>query len=155
MTEIFDPKYRKYMGEYFLTSGLIFLGVLIGTIFGIIPGMVIGFAWCLAILLVIDKGKNPAEALTLSNNCTYGYKWRIFGVYFLIWLAFFVVIVVLSGIFAAISGSGDSFGYGGYGYDGGPAMSLMPIIMLIIMIFATFIIIGVQASIYKQLTEDI
>jgi hypothetical protein len=33
MTEIFDPKYRKYMGEYFLTIGLVGIGIAAGTVF--------------------------------------------------------------------------------------------------------------------------
>jgi hypothetical protein len=138
MTEVFDPKYRKYMGEYFLTAGLIYLGVIIGTIFFIIPGIVISIAWGLAILLVIDKGKNPAEALTLSNNLTYGNKWRMFGIYFLTSLCFSVIISILFGI-------GGTIG----------AFVLMTFLSVLVMIFMTFILIGLQASIYKQLTEGI
>jgi len=74
MTEIFDSKYRKYMGEYFITSGLVGIGVFAGFLFVIIPGIVICIAWSLAQLLVIDKGKNPSEAIILSNEYTYGNK---------------------------------------------------------------------------------
>jgi hypothetical protein len=56
MTDIFDPKYRKYIGEFFISSGLISLGVIAGMLFGIIPGIVISLAWSLTLLLVIDKG---------------------------------------------------------------------------------------------------
>jgi len=122
MTEIFDPNYRKHMGEYFLTSGLVGIGV--GA------GIVISIAWSLAILLVIDKEKNPSEAITLSNNCTYGNKGRIFCVYLLVFLA--------SGI-------------------AGYILALIPVLGKILA-FAVFIItmfalIGLQASIYRQLTE--
>ena len=140
-TEIFDSKYRKYMGEYFLTAGLIGVGVGAGTIFGIIPGIVIALAWSLAILLVVDKGKNPTEAITLSNNCTYGYKWKMIGIYLLTYLIFAVPLGILSGIGAAL--------------DNGNVWIILTIIMFLIALFEFFVFIGLQASIYRQLTEDV
>ena len=141
LTEIFNPKYRKYMGEFFLVSGLIGVGVGIGTIFGIIPGIVIGLAWNLAILLVVDKGKNPTEAITLSNNCTYGYKWKMAGIYFLTCLLFTVVQLILFGI-------GDSAGNDEF-------MFCMSLIVFLSALFEVFVFIGLQASVYKQLAGEL
>ena len=140
-TEIFDPKYRKYMGEFFLVSGLVGIGVAAGTALFIIPGIIIGFAWCLAPLLVIDKGKNPTEAITLSNNCTYGYKGKIFGVCFLVGVIFFIVQAILMGIGTASRSSG--------------LISFMGFIVFLSVLFELFVFIGLQASIYKQLTADV
>jgi uncharacterized membrane protein len=130
MTEIFDPKYRKYMGEYFLTAGLVGMGVGVGMIFFIIPGIVIGLAWSLAVLLVIDKGKNPTEAITMSNNCTYGYKAKMFGIYFLVVLAFGIAMFIL-GLIPVLRG----------------------ILVFAASLFMIFVLIGLQASVYRQLTE--
>jgi hypothetical protein len=141
MTEIFDPKYRKYMGEFFLTSGLIGVGVCIGAIFALIPGIVIALAWSLAILLVVDKGKNPTEAITLSNNCTYGYKAKMFGIYFLVCLLFIVVLMIVFGIGAAANND--------------VIMIITSFIGILAMVFEVFVFIGLQASIYKQLTRGI
>ena len=141
MTEIFDPKYRKYMGEFFLTSGLIGIGVGVGTVFGVIPGIVISLAWSMAVLLVVDKGKNPTEALTLSNNCTYGYKWKMFGIYFLASLAFVVVMMILAGIGAAAKNDGVS--------------GFMTFLIFLVGIFLIFVYIGLQAIIYKKLTDGV
>ncbi|MDR0455719.1 MAG: hypothetical protein LBH20_03425 [Treponema sp.] len=140
MTEIFDPKYRKYMGEFFLVCGLMGIGVCIGTFFGIIPGIVIGLAWSLAILLVVDKGKNPTKALILSNNYTYGYKWRMFGIYFLTCLVFSVGQMILLGIGEALDDDGVIF--------------VMSLIVFLSALFEIFVLIGLQASVYRQLTED-
>jgi len=141
VTEIFDPKYRRYMGEYFLTSGLIGLGVGAGLLFGVIPGIVIGLAWSLAILLVVDKGKNPTEAITMSNNCTYGHKKKIFGIYFLLSLILSVIVSILGSIAYAVNDAGLSF--------------MISLFIILIGIFTLFVSIGLQASIYKQLTENI
>jgi hypothetical protein len=131
MTEIFDSNYRKYMGEYFLTSGLVGIGVFAGLAFFIVPGIVIGVAWSLAQLLVIDKGKNPTEAITLSNNYTYGNKARMFCIYLLVFLASGIVM----GILGRIPVLGGILGF---------AVSIL-------MMFA---LIGLKASVYKQLTES-
>jgi hypothetical protein len=141
MTDIFDPKYRKYMGEFFISSGLVGLGVGIGLAFGIIPGIVISLAWSLTLLLVIDKGKNPTEAISISNGCTYGYKWRMVGIYLLTSLAFAVVSVIL----LSIGGASGSSGFLGF----------LTFITLLVWIFAIFVFIGIQASIYKQLAAGV
>ena len=132
MTEIFDPKYRKYMGEYFLVSGLFSLGVGVGAAFFIIPGIIIAIAWSLATLFVIDKGKNPIEAISLSNNCTYGYKFKMVIIYSVVVLAY----VILFAIFVNI-----------------PVLGVL--LILAATVFYFFTVIGIQASIYKQLASDI
>ena len=77
-TEIFNPKYRARMGEFFLVVAFLFIGVLIGFVFVGIPGVVIGLTWMFAPLLVIDQGLNPSEALTRSNELTQGKKVTLF-----------------------------------------------------------------------------
>ncbi|TFH38713.1 MAG: hypothetical protein E4G96_10095, partial [Chrysiogenales bacterium] len=42
MTEIFDPVYRKRMGEFFIVIGLMLMGLIAGFMFFIIPAYVIG-----------------------------------------------------------------------------------------------------------------
>lgn len=130
--EIFDKKYFTIMGEYFLLIGLMYAGILAGMMFFIIPGYVIMIAWSLAILLLIDKGLNPVEALTKSNKLTQGKKWTIFGAYIVLSIA----LVICFGIF-----------------------SLLPDVLARILMVVAFIcvypmILGCQAVIYKTLTEE-
>lgn len=132
ITEIFDPKYRKYMGEFFLTAGLISMGASVGFVFFIIPGIVISLAWSLALLLVIDKGKNPTEAIILSNNCTYGYKWKMVGINAIVLVIFSFVV----GLFYLIPGVGI-------------------LLILAAAVLVSLLFIGIQASIYRQLTEGV
>ncbi|MDR0442089.1 MAG: hypothetical protein LBH44_01620 [Treponema sp.] len=138
-TEIFDPKYRKYMGEFFLVSGLVGVGVGIGMVFAVIPGIVIGLAWCFAPLLVIDKGKNPMEAITLSNNLTYGNKGRMFGTFFIAAFAFGIVTSILAGIAGKTGSAGFIFLF----------------IAALVVIFEIFVFIGIQASLYKRFAGNI
>lgn len=132
MTEIFNPQYRKYMGEFFLTYGLVLMGVCAGMIFFIIPGVVIGIAWSLSLLLAVDKGINPVEAISKSNKATYGSK----GTIFIAWLILSVIISILSAIVIRIPGIGI-------------------ILYLAVCVVSIFVGIGMQAYVYKTLTADI
>lgn len=99
-TFIFDPKYRKNMGEFFILSLLMFGAILVGMFFMFAPGIVISIAWCFAILLFVDKNKSALEALRESDQYTYGNKWNIFFVL----LIFSIVINVITGVIAGVFG---------------------------------------------------
>ena len=72
---IFDSKYRRYMGEFFITMGLMIFPIFIGVLFMVIPGIVLSIAWTLSYYFLIEKGKNPIQAIKASNDATYGSKW--------------------------------------------------------------------------------
>ncbi|MDR2928047.1 MAG: hypothetical protein LBV41_07605 [Cytophagaceae bacterium] len=95
---IFNKRYHRYMGEYFLTNGLRFTVILMlmPTFIFTIPAIVIGMAWSMATLLVLDKGLNATEALRVSNKITYGNKWTIFLIYFLLVVGAFILGGILS-----------------------------------------------------------
>jgi len=84
----------------------------------------------LAPLLVIDKGKNPTEAITLSNDYTYDNKGRIFCIYFLVCLASAIISIILFKI---------------------PKLGI--ILSAAVNILMMFVSVGLQASIYKQLVK--
>lgn len=77
---IFESKYRRYMGEYFITMGLMVFPILIGFIFMFVPAIVLSIAWSLSYYFLIEKGKNPIHAIKASNDATYGSKWIMFAV---------------------------------------------------------------------------
>ncbi|KGE71623.1 hypothetical protein [Spirochaeta lutea] len=95
-TEIFNPRYRKYMGDYFLVTAFVCLGTLIGTSFLLVPGIILSFAWLFAPLLTVDQGMSPLAAIQMSNNRTYGQKKTIFLTY--------LVIAIISGAITGILG---------------------------------------------------
>jgi len=101
--EIFDAKYRRNMGEFFLLLGFILAGVAAGCMFFIIPGIVISIAWGQAIFLLIDKNMNPTEALTESNKLTYGKKWTIFLGQVILVIILYIALIILTFIFGKIA----------------------------------------------------
>lgn len=93
---IFDAKYRQYMGEYFTLIGLMLIALIPAFLFMVIPGIVIGIGWSLAVYILLDKGVAPGEALVRSNKATYGYKWTIFGVQFILYVAYMVAVMIFN-----------------------------------------------------------
>ena len=99
----------------------------------IIPGIIISIGWSLAIYILLDKGVAPGEAMNRSNKATYGYKWTIFGVSFLLGLAFYVLMMIIFNI-----------------ASGGFAMLLLFIIAIVYTVAA----LGCTAVIYRNLTAE-
>ena len=136
---IFDGKYRRNMGEFFILMALMSGAIFVGFLFGIIPGLVISVAWSFAAVLFVDKNMSALDSLRESNRITYGNKWRIFGAEFL--LAFCLEIVV--GIVQWLFGIGEI----------GWLQTIGTIIVVVLCVFAVPAIYGVEASIYRQLTS--
>lgn len=135
---IFEGKYRRNIGEYFILIALMTLGIYVGFTFLIIPGIVISIAWSLATPLFVDKDKGALEALRESNTLTYGNKWRIFGAEFLLGLVINLLVILV----IVLTHMGDV-----------QALEVIGnIIVGLIILFTIPALYGVEASIYKQLT---
>ncbi len=132
---IFESKYRRYMGEFFTLIGLMWLSIFPALMFGIVPGIIIGIGWSLAIYILIDKGVAPGEALVQSNKATYGYKWTIFGVSVVIGFVSMILMYICGLI---VSNIGE-FGF---------------ILMLIVLAFIQVFGIGCNTVIYRNLTKE-
>ena len=128
---IFDSKYRKFMGEYFTLLGLMAMAIIPAFFFMVIPAIVISIGWSLAIYILLDKGVAPGEAMVQSNNATYGYKWTIFGVQFVLGLIY----GILSAIFGLI-----------------PILGVL--LMLCLVIAYVIISMGCTAVIYRNLVVE-
>ena len=136
---IFDAKYRRNMGEFFILMSLMLGAIWVGIMFGIIPGIAISYAWYLAIILFVDKDRSALDALRESNELTYGNKMRIFCVEAVLALALIIVESIIGGIFS-IGHVAWLEGIGAF-------------INVVLAIFFVPAVLGAQAVIYKQLTE--
>ena len=135
---IFDSKFRRNMGEFFILMSLMFGAISVGFMFGIIPGIVIAYAWYISVILFVDKDRNALEALRESNKLTYGNKARIFWIETVMAIALGLACGIISGIFsighvALLEGIGTF------------------IVVLLILFFVPAML-GAQAVIYKSLT---
>ena len=135
---IFDGKYRRNMGEFFILMALMTGAIWVGFMFGIIPGIVISYAWYIAVILFVDKDRNALEALRESNKLTYGNKMRIFLIELVLGVAIGLACGIITGIF--------SIGHIGWLEGVG---TFLVIVLAIFFVPATL---GVDAVIYKHLT---
>ena len=135
---IFESKYRRYMGEYFITMGLMVFPILIGFIFMFAPAIVLSIAWSLSYYFLIEKGKNPIQAIKASNDATYGSKWIMFAV--------MLVVGIIAGIFLAIFRAlCDAINVGFITF----------VVMFVLYVLIISINMAVNASFWKQLKDNV
>ena len=136
---IFDSKYRKNMGEFFILVALMTGAIWVGFIFGFIPGIVISIAWNFAFMLFVDKDLNSLECLRESNKMTYGNKWNIFWITILLVLIYCVVLGALCSLFALEN-------------------STLEIVAVILIVIISLLLVpaayGVDAVMYKALLDE-
>ena len=135
---IFEGKYRRYMGEYFITMGLMVFPILIGVIFMFVPAIVLSIAWSLSYYFLIEKGKNPIQAIKASNDATYGSKWIMFAAK--------LVVGIIAGIFLAI------FQVLCYAID---VEFITYVVMFVLYVLIISIDMAVNASFWKQLKDNV
>ena len=135
---IFARKYRRYMGEYFITMGLMVFPILIGVLFMIVPAIVLSIAWTLSYYFLIEKGKNPIQAIKASNDATYGSKWTMFAVQLVVG----IIVGIVLGIFRFLCDLID-------------VEFITFIVMFVLYVLAISISMAVNASYWKQLNDNV
>ncbi len=135
---IFDSKYRRYMGEYLLTVALMALGTYLAMLFLLIPGIVLSIAWSLSVYYLIEKNKNPMEAIKASNDATYGSKWAMFGITLLFVIAAFVVFFIVSMICGMINSG-----------------FVTAVLMILLIALLASVSMAISASFWRQLKDNV
>ena len=129
---IFDSKYRRYMGEYLITAGLMVIPIYIAFVFMIVPGIVLSLSWALSFYFLLGKGKKPMQAIKASNDATYGSKWTMF----LVTLG--IVFGILYAICLAINVGFITF-----------------LVMFVLIVLAASVRMAIDASFWKQLKDNV
>lgn len=135
---IFDSKYRRYMGEFLITMGLMVIPIYIAMLFMFVPGIVLSIAWTLAYYFLIEKGKNPMQAIKASNDATYGSKWTMFFVI----LVFAIAAMIVVGVFSFICGL-INVGF------------ITFVVMFVLIVLIMSIGMAINASFWKQLKDNV
>lgn len=112
--------------------------IYIATLFLVVPGIVLSLSWSLSFYFLLDKGKNPMQAIKASNDATYGSKWSMFFVI----LAFAVVMGIVYGIFMLLCSAID-IGF------------ITFVVMLMLIVLASSISMAIDASFWKQLKDNV
>lgn len=88
----------KFFLPLFAVNVLYYLAFLLGTILLIVPGIMIGIAWCVVGPALIAERSGITAVFGRSAELTRGNRWRIFGLAVIL----FVAILILEAVLAAI-----------------------------------------------------
>ncbi len=153
---IFESRFRKPLVNLLLTHFFMFIVMLICIPLVFPAAVVFCVALSFSLYFVIDDDMTPLEAMQTSNKCTYGNKWRIFGVTFLFALAVLIIGGIITMLFNVIFGVDWS---SGSLYDNiGKSIAVWVIEAIfgfIWWIFTHSVSIGIQASIWNQLKGNV
>jgi hypothetical protein len=85
------------------------IGIAIGFVIIIVPGLILLTFWSLIVPAIVIGGVPAMSSFGQSWRTVRGHAWRVFGTFVLVWLIDIVFKVVLSAIFYALPGSGRDF----------------------------------------------
>ena len=104
----------------------------------IVPGIVLSIAWSLAYYFLIEKGKNPMQAIKASNDATYGSKWTMFFVILVFGVLASIVMLVFSAICGLINVGFITF-----------------VVMFVLIVLFMSIGMSINASFWKQMKDNV
>ena len=85
---------RPHLGTLILAGILAALGIMVGLVLFIVPGLIFLTWWCLIVPVIVLEGKDVGESFSRSRELVRGHGWTVFGVV--------VVTAVLSAIASGI-----------------------------------------------------
>jgi uncharacterized membrane protein len=108
LAETFDQA-RRHLSAVLVAGLLAGLGILVGMILLIVPGLVLLTWWAVIIPVVVLESHSAGEAFTRSRELVRGYGWSVFGVIVLVVLLLIGVDIVFRIILAPLANWLQSF----------------------------------------------
>jgi len=125
LTSLWHPQpFWKFLGATLLTG----LAVIGGVLLLIVPGIIFMLMFMFVMLIVIDRGLGPVEAMKESARLTRGYKWQLLGFVLVLALINFVgALALLVGLFVTIPVTSLAFvqAYRALSANAGPPPAIM------------------------------
>jgi hypothetical protein len=85
------------------------IGIAIGFVIIIVPGLILLTFWSLIVPAIVIGGVPAMSSFGQSWRTVRGHAWRVFGTFVLVWLIDIVFKIVLAAIFFALPGAGRDF----------------------------------------------
>ena len=102
----------KVLGPLLWTAIIVGLGVFLGFIAFLIPGLVLLTWWAVAAPVVVVETRSPTESISRSRELVRGHGWQVFGVLLVTLLLVFIARIVFLTLAAAISDTDVSLAIG-------------------------------------------
>jgi hypothetical protein len=85
---------RRGLARFFPIIGfaiLYTLGLFVGFIFLVVPGIILFIIWTVALPACVVEGLGPIQCMQRSTQLTKGYRWKIFGIMLLLMIISWIV----------------------------------------------------------------
>jgi hypothetical protein len=92
---------RNFLG-LIVVSILFGLAVVFGMVLLVVPGVMIACAWCVAVPALVAERRGVFDSFSRAAELTRGHRWRIFGLFVLLWIVMIVLGMVISSIASAL-----------------------------------------------------
>jgi hypothetical protein len=89
---------KPHLSSVIVAGFLAGLGIAVGILLLIVPGLFLLTIWCLIVPVIVLEGRSAGESFSRSRELVRGYGWNVFGVLvltFLLWVAFQIVLKVI------------------------------------------------------------
>jgi hypothetical protein len=100
---------REHLGAVVVAGILAGLGVAVGLILLIVPGLILLTWWCVIIPTIVLENRSAGESFSRSRELVRGYGWNVFGVIVLVVLLLIGFQIVLSIILSPLAEWLESF----------------------------------------------
>ena len=77
--QVFE-RVRPFLGTLILAGVLAGIGVAIGLVLLVVPGLILLTWWCLIVPVIVLEGKRVGESFSRSRELVRGHAWTVFGV---------------------------------------------------------------------------
>ena len=92
------------LGRAFGMSFVSGLGILLGIILFIVPGVMLFVRWAVALPAMLREDLGIGASLERSRDLTLGHRWKILALVLLLWVPFLLVMLLLGGLISAFGG---------------------------------------------------
>jgi hypothetical protein len=93
---------RPYLGTLIGAGILAGLGIAVGLVLLIVPGLILLTWWCLIVPVIVFEGKRVGESFGRSRELVRGHAWTVFGVVIISVLATAIASGVIQAIFSGL-----------------------------------------------------
>lgn len=100
----------RFFFPLFIVALLVGIGLMIGFILLIIPGLILAVRWIVAAPIVVVEREGPTRAIGRSAELGEGHRWAIFGLFLLFLVFTYGSIIILGMVLAATVGGFDESG---------------------------------------------
>jgi hypothetical protein len=100
--ELFE-RVQPYLWTLIGAGLLAGLGIAIGLVLLIVPGLILLTWWCLIVPVIVLEGKHVGESFSRSRDLVRGHAWTVFGVVIVSFLASAIASGVIQSIFSFLN----------------------------------------------------